>query len=267
MHSGGPEGWYSAVLSGGFLSGFTVYTSATIDGPKTEVAAFHYSDIDPGRMPCESQVPSSACVGSPRFFRNGLGAVLAGARDIWTAFALSTGWASADQDVQGAKLSLFDGETGVDSLWGGNACIAPGPSITYPSFAWTYDGPRADDVNYWTVTADSDGTDNYCDNRFEGFPNRDFTVASRMRVGWVSTSSFNTGQSGFQVFLRNGATWYYLGEVHDSDYTHHFVELPLPPSRSDVQEIIFRAYESYFSNLYQNDAWQRIHLFSVKLVN
>lgn len=255
MYSNGT--WYSTVgssQSGGPASDLRVYTSASMEGSKTLVGILTYGET------------GHRFVAEGGFYRSALGTQLAS--DIWIAFGLGdVQLHDPSEDIKSAKLAIMDAEQGtVDSLLGGYACSAAGPSITPPQFAWSANGPSGDDINYWTMTSDGNGINDYCDIRLSNLPNPDFSAGSRLQITWYGWSTTGS-RVGMDVYFLSNGVYTYLGLIDGVQNTLYVNTLNLPAQRSNVGEILFRAQESFFTNLWQSGQQMRLHLFSVKLIN
>lgn len=268
--------WYSVVggnqrcgESTAIASEFLVYRSSSMAGAKTLVGCFADSYI-PGLATPRPGTGERRFIAEQGFYRGGDGQIAPASPDIWIAFALSADvdtMHTSNEDIRAAKLSLFDGQDGaVDTLWGDQQCSGSGIAQSSVYSAWDDNGPVGDDINYWTLTSDGDGTAEYCDTRLHGFGGVNFSGATKLTVkwyGWADTSA----AVGFDLFLVDavgGAT--FLGSANSAQYTQAVLHTDIGAiPRSNVVELLFRMRESKYTNLYQSGKRMRLHIYSVKL--
>lgn len=256
--------WYSVIH--GSVFEHRVYTSATMDGVKTLVGVLTNVDTPFG---------SGGYFGEAGFYRDAFGQ--APGPDIWLAYGLGYNLMhDASEEIRAAKLSLFDGEDGVGA-WGAWGCNG-GLGMSGPIYAWgTVNGPKDNDINFWDVISDGDGTvalanGEYCDmllkvenSSFAG-ENGSLNDAGHLEVTWSGAT--NTGwQAGFEAWIQNSGTWYRVGEVYRPISTVFVERFPLNIPRDHVQWILFRVKELYFTPPGVPGTYQRTHLFKVQAVN
>ena len=257
--------WYFSTLGnarcglaqGNAASEILVYAADSFTAPQRLVGCLADTDIDGQRHWLAEQ----------GFYRDGMGHRPARSPDIWIAFGMASGgFHAASEQIHGARLALVDGESGaVEGLWSGQACAGSGISQTPFAHAWSADGPLGDDLVYWDVTSDGDGSDEYCDSRLAGFANTDFSGASAIEVRWHGTST-RAGNVGFSLHLKNGSANYVrLGDALAQDNVVTTTRFNLPAGRSDVRELLFRVSESDFSDVSIGGQHTRIHIRSVSL--
>lgn len=207
------------------------------------------------------------------FYRDSLGQQLSGSPDIWFAYGLaaSTWYGDPTQEIEAGKLAILDSEqNSVDSWLKFRGCNGS-QLISGPAYAWNYDGPKGDDINYWDLISDGDGIDEFCDMHLTDFVNRNFSAGSRLEVTWYGwASGGTTANPKVEVWFQNGNNppqYTLLGYLQGTANTKYVTTFTLPASRSDAYAIIFRVWESYYTNLSQPSAVMRTHLFKVRLVN
>jgi len=264
MYIGGK--WYSVVaqlVDSDTKSILRVYTSSSMAGSKTLIGVLDPSEI----------TETAHFISNPGFYRDALGNQLSNSPDTWIAFGLAPNTSAGDplEEIEAAKLAILDAEQNSVDPWLRVWSCSGSDIISDLAFAWNSDGPKGDDINYWDITADGDGINEFCDVNLRDFVNKNFSAGSKLEITWYGRAfGGTTANPKVEIWLQNGTNppvFTLLGYLQGTADTKYATTFTLPASRSNVEAIVFRVKESYFTNLYQSGAYMRTHLFKVRLIN
>ncbi len=168
------------------------------------------------------------------------------------------------------ELALF--EDGVDANWSfyRGRTYNPAGHPDAMNYAWNtpYDSQAAhDDMNYWDTWDDGDGVMGYLDAQFNvPAGERDWSNHNYLQTRLSAIT--NLGSAGqVAIFIRNSGVYQYLGtHTLDTSKPKYMMEIDISGySRSNVDQILFRVLETYFSDLNTTANYQRMYMYNLQL--